>query len=100
MENKVKAMIISFDRVTMNNKKTGEVSEMLKVNFGVETAPIKNHYGLVNLTSYCSSDVFDRLSQNLGKFVEITLEDKPVFGKENTYKKIVTSISGVKVRNF
>ncbi len=100
MENKLKAQIINFDKKEITNNKTGEVSVMYEVNFGVQTAPIKNHYGLVLLTSYCSEDAFEKLKSNLNKLVDIVLEDKPIYGKSNTYKKIVVSINGYSVRNF
>lgn len=98
--NEINSRIINFDKKTMKDEETGKVSVMYSVNYEVQTSPYTNHYGPTVLNSYASEGAFDILKANLGKSVKIELEEKPVFGKANTYKKVVSKVDGKSVRQF
>lgn len=101
MNNKeITSRIINFDKKTIKEDTTGKISTMYSVNYEVETSPYNNHYGPTILNSYASESAFEILKSNLGKTVKIELEEKSVFGKVNTYKKIVSKINGKSVRQF
>lgn len=100
MNSKIKALLINYERKVMTNEKTGEVTTMYSVNYAVETSPYKDHYGPTILNSYCSANAQDILNANLGKYITIELEEKPVFGKQNMYKKVVSKINDKAIRQF
>ncbi len=94
------AQIINFDEKKIVDKDTGKVTIMYEVNYAVKTDPYKGHYGPTILTSYASEGAFKILNEKINKAVKIDLIDKPIFGKVNTFKKVVSKIDGVDVRNF
>ncbi|MFR2585192.1 MAG: hypothetical protein ACLTAK_01340 [Bacilli bacterium] len=94
------AQIINFDEKQITEKETGKVTVMYEVNYAVKTDPYKGHYGPTILTSYASEGAFKVLNEKLNKIVKIDLQDKPLFGKPNTFKKVVAKVDGVDVRNF
>lgn len=100
MKNEILANIINFDKRTIKNKETGEVTIMYSVNFAVNTDSYKDHYGPTILTSYCSESSFNLLNSKLGKTVKVELSEKPLFGRNNAYKKVVSKIDGVDIRQF
>ena len=96
----INAQIINFERKTIKNDETGELKTMYSVNYAVETSPYKDHFGPSILNSYCSENAYSILNANIGKTVKIVLEDKALFGKNNMYKKVVSKINGVAIRQF
>lgn len=98
--NEIMSRIINFDKKTIKEEETGKITTMYSVNYEVETAPYSNHYGPTVLNSYASESAFEILKSNLGKTVKIELEEKTVFGRANTYKKVVSKINGKSVRQF
>ncbi len=96
----INAMIINFDKKTIKNEETGEVKVMYSVNYTVPTAEYKDHFGPTVLNSYASEKAFEVLKTNIGKTVKIKLSEKALYGKANTYKKVVSSINGVDIRQF
>ena len=98
--NEMMSRIINFDKKTIKEENTGKITTMYSVNYEVETSPYVNHYGPTVLNSYASESAFEILKANIGKNVKIELEEKSVFGKNNTYKKIVSKINGKSVRQF
>ena len=100
MNNVVNAYIINFEKKELRDKNTGEVKIMFSVNFAVQTDNIKNFYGSAILNSYVSENAFEKLKSSLGKTCKLTLEERSIFGKSNTYKKVVSKIDGLSVRDF
>lgn len=98
--NEILAQIICFDKKDIKNNTTGEVKTMYSVDFAVQSAPYGNHYGATILNSYCSDSAFDLLKEKVGKTVKLILGEKQVYGRANTFKKVVVSIDGTPVRNF
>lgn len=98
--NEIMARIINFDKKSIKEEITGKITTMYSVNYEVETSPYANHYGPTILNSYASESSFETLKSSLGKVVKIELEEKTVFGKSNTYKKVVSKINGKSVRQF
>lgn len=98
--NEILAQIICFDKKDIKNNQTGEVKTMYSVDFAVQTAPYANHYGATILNSYCSESAFGLLKEKVGKTVKLELGEKQVYGRSNTYKKVVSAIDGTTVRNF
>ena len=94
------ALIINFDKKTIKNDKTGEIKIMFEVRYAVDTDSYKDHYGPTILVSYADENAFNVLNANLGKKVKINLSEKSIFGKPNTYKKVVSKINGVDIRKF
>ena len=100
MNNDIYATIINFDRVNVKNRETGEVTSMYSVNYALQTEPMDGHFGPVLLNSYASDKAFSKLQSCLGKRVKIKIKDKLLFGKVNTYKKVVDFVDDVNVRDF
>lgn len=93
--------IINFEKRKITNEKTGEVKIMYFINFEVGCIEeIEGHYGPMILTSCASEDSFQMLKNNIGKQVKIDIADKKIYGKSNQYKKVVSKINGVNIRNF
>lgn len=93
--------IVNFRKNEITNNETGEVKTMYFVNFALENlSKIENHYGPLLLESVASEDSFNLLNSNLGKRVKVDISEQPVFGKTNQYKRIITKINGVNIRNF
>lgn len=96
----IQARIINFDEGSIENEKTGEVKKVYYVNVEIPTEPYAKHYGPTIMQSCTSESAFEILKNNLGKNVRIELSEKKVFGKQNQYKKVVSTINGVDVRKF
>ena len=97
---KVKGTILNFDLKGIKSENTGIVKNMYSVNFLVETDKIEGHYGGVILNSYASSNALEKLKSCLGKTVTIGIDYKTVYGKNNTFKKVVSEIDNYSIRDF
>lgn len=96
----IQARIINFDEGSIKNDKTGEIKKVYYVNLEVPVEPYKGHHGPEIMQSCTSESAFEILEKNCGKDVRIELSEKKVFGKQNQYKKVVSTINGINVRKF
>ena len=96
----VQARVINFDKAIIKNKETGEVTTMYSVNYAVECDSFDGHFGPIILNSYASEKAFNKLNNSIGKTVKLDILDTRVFGKNNMFKKVVSKIDGVAVRDF
>ena len=97
----IEARIINFKKRKMTTEKTGEVKIMYFINFEVDCIEkTEGHYGPTILTSCASEDAFQILKNNIGKQIKVDIFEKKVYKKDNQFKKVVSKINGVSIRNF
>lgn len=96
----IEARIINFKRGKMVNEKTGEIKTLLYVNYELKMENDDNFFGSTIMNSTASENAFEILKNNLGKWIKVDISERPVYGKTNQFKKVVSKINGVDIRQF
>lgn len=86
------ALLINVERVNFKNKQTGEINTMYSCNYAVKCEPCDGRLGDIILNSYAPESAYPKLQSTVGKRCKIFISEKPIFGKTNTYKKVVSKI--------
>lgn len=92
---KVKITILNLQKVTFTNKKTGEVTDMTKVNYGIELSKTDNFVGLSILECYCNAKAFANLERFINKEVVADMEKRPT---SNGFKYVITKVNNESIK--
>lgn len=92
---KVKIVILNLQKVTFGDKNTGEVTEITKVNYGINLSKTHRFVGLSILECYCNEKAFVNLEKYINKEVIADMEKRPT---SNGFKYVITKINNESIK--
>lgn len=92
---KVRITILNLQKITFTNNKTGEVTEKIKVNYGIELSKSENFVGLSILECYCNAKAFVNLEKYINKEVVADMEKRPT---SNGFKYVITKVNNESIK--
>lgn len=92
---KVQGFLINMSPINITNDKTGEVTELTKIEYCVQAPSTEFFKGGAILTAYTSGKAFDLLERNLFNKVNLELEQRPT---NNGVKFYILSVNDNKLK--
>ena len=93
--NNSKVFLLNLEKVNFSNEKTGEITTMCKITYGMDIMKTDNFSGLSILTSYAKENAFLGLEKVLRKECVATIENRPT---QNGVKYVITKINDTPVK--
>ena len=94
MDNK-KVILLNLQKVSFSNKKTGQVTNMCKITYGIDLTKSDSFNGYSILETYAKESAFNGLEKVLKKECVATVESKPT---QNGVKYVITKINDTPVK--
>lgn len=92
---KVQGFLINMSPIKITNDKTGEVTELTKIEYCVPAPSTEFFKGGAVLTAYTNGKAFDVLERNLFNKVNLELEQRPT---NNGVKFYILSVNDNKLK--
>ena len=95
MNNNFKVLLLNLQKVNFSNEKTGEVTTMCKITYGLDITKTDNFVGCSILESYAKESAFNGLEKVLKKECVASVEFRPT---QNGVKYVITKINDTPVK--
>ena len=93
--NNLKVLLLNLQKVNFKNDKTGEVTTMCKITYGLDITKTDDFSGLSILETYAKESAFLGLEKVLKKECMATVEYRPT---QNGVKYVITKINDTPVK--
>ena len=92
---KVQGFLVNMTKIEITNEKTGEISELTKIEYAVQAPPTEYFKGGAIMIAYSNGKAYETLDKYLFNKVTLELEQRPT---NNGAKYYILSVNDNKLK--